>query len=349
MTDKNNIMKKVKSIIAVIAVAASVLLSCVGCNQNRVNTDIVYGYFGGTYFQLYDYSGMKERDFSALFEKLHERLEYYSRLYDIYYEYSGINNLKTVNDKAGEAVSVPSEIIDLIEFSKEAYEITAGEVNIAFGAVLSLWHDARYAEVKYIPDEQALRDASEHCDINDVVVDRERGSVKLVDPEMSLDVGAVAKGYAVEMLALYAEELGAASLVIDVGGNLRTVGEHPEGGGWTMHVRNPDLSSDNTKISTLNNVRGALVTSGDYQQYFEYNGKKYNHIIDKDTLMPAEHVASVSVVCPSSATADALSTALFAMSQGEGYRLVSNMPEVECVVWVSGDGMVMKYTRQSEN
>ena len=342
-------MKKIKNLIVCIALLASFVLSLVSCVGGGVNTDMAYGYFGGTYFQLYDYSGLSNSKFSELFEKLHERLEYYSKLYDIYYEYSGINNLKTVNKRAGEAVSVPSEIIDLIEFSKEAYEITQGEVNIAFGAVLSLWHDARYADVKYIPDEQALVAAAEHCNINDVIVDREAGTVKLLDPEMSLDVGAVAKGYAVEMLALYAAELGATSLVIDVGGNLRTVGEHPDGGGWTMHVQNPDLSSDNKKISTLNNIRGAFVTSGGYQQYFEYNGKKYNHIIDKDSLMPPEYVASVSVVCRSSAMADALSTALFAMSQGEGYRLVSGMPEVEHVVWVLEGGVVMKYTGQSEN
>lgn len=342
MTDKNNIMKKIKSFIVCIAVVLSVLLSSCG---GGVKTDIAYGYFGGTYFQLYDYSGMSNSDFSSIFEKLQQRLEYYSRLYDIYYEYSGINNLKTVNDRAGEPVSVPSEIIDLLEFSKEAYEKTDGEVNIAFGAVLSLWHDARCAKVKYLPDEAELLAAAEHCDINDLVIDRASGTVTLLDPEMSLDVGAVAKGYTVEKLVAYAEELGAGSLVIDVGGNLRTVGENPDGDGWTMHVQNPNLSSPNTKIATLDGVRGALVTSGNYQQYFEYNGKKYNHIIDKDTLMPAEYVASVSVVCSSSALADALSTALFAMPITLGTRLVENMPEVDRVVWVNHDGTVIKYSR----
>ena len=337
-------MKKIKRFVACITVVLSVLLSVVSCGSG-VKTDIAYGYFGGTYFQLYDYSGMSERDFSSLFEKLQQRLEYYSRLYDIYYEYSGINNLKTVNDRAGEPVSVSSEIIDLLEFSKDAYERTDGEVNIAFGAVLSLWHDARYAEVKYLPDTAALEAAAEHCDINDIVIDRASGTVTLLDTEMSLDVGAVAKGYAVEQLALYAEQLGATSLVIDVGGNLRTVGEAPDGEGWTMHVQNPDLSSQNTKIATLSGVRGALVTSGNYRQSFEYNGKKYSHIIDKDTLMPAEYVASVSVVCSSSALADALSTALFAMPITSGTRLVENMPEVDRVIWVNFDGTVVKYSQ----
>ncbi len=343
-------MKKIKNFVVCIVILASVLLSSVSCgNSGRVNTDIAYGYFGGTHFQLYDYSGLSNSKFRELFEKLHTRLEYYSRLYDIYYEYSGVNNLKTVNKRAGEAVSVPSEIIDLIEFSKEAYDITGGEVNIAFGAVLSLWHDARYAEQKYVPDAQALQAASEHCDIDDVIVDRVAGTVKLLDPEMSLDVGAVAKGYAVEMLAVYAEELGATSLVIDVGGNLRTVGEHPDGGGWTMHVKNPDKTSDQTKIATLNGVLGAFVTSGGYEQNFEYNGKKYNHIIDKDTLMSAEYFASVSVVCSSSATADALSTALFAMPMGAGYALVSGLDEVQSVVWVYPDGEVIRYFKEAKN
>ncbi len=339
-------MKRIRSIIICTVLTVALMLPLSSCGGG-VNTDIAYGHFGGTYFQLYDYSGMSEREFDSLFDKLCDRLEYYSRLYDIYYEYSGINNLRTVNLNAGSAVSVPQEIIDLIEYSKEMYELTDGEVNIAFGAVLSLWHDARYSEVKYIPTEAELSAAAGHCDINDILIDREAMTVRLADSQMSLDVGAVAKGYAVERLAEYAAELGATSLVIDVGGNLRTVGEHPDGEGWTMHVRNPDLSDENKKALTVDGVLGAFVTSGNYQQYFEYMGKKYHHIIDKDTLMPAEYFASVSVVCESSALADALSTALFSMPQDAGAALVSELASVGRVVWIFDGGEIAEYIKDS--
>ena len=345
MKVKNNIvMKKIKSLLLALATLFLCLFPA-SCVKNDVQSDTEYGYFGGTYFTLYDYSGMKKSEFQSLFSALHQRLEYYGRLFDIYYEYSGVNNLKTVNLRAGEAVSVPPEIIDLIEFSKEVYEITLGEVNIAFGAVLSLWHAAREAG-NYIPEVAQLRSAAEHCNIDDVIIDRENSTVRLADPEMSLDVGAVAKGYAVELLAEYAESLGATSLVIDVGGNMRTVGEHPDGGGWRVHIQNPDLSSKNAYITTLENVKGAAVTSGDYQRYFVYQGEKYNHIIDKDTLMPAKHFASVSVVCSDSGLGDALSTALFAMPLGNAWVLLQELPEVSEAVFINREGQIFRYTAE---
>ena len=324
------------ALILVIALSLPMLSGCAEKHKSRTE----FGIFGYTHITVHDYSGMSESAFDSLFDKLVSRLEYYGKLFDIYYEYSGINNLRTVNLSAGEAVTVPNEIIELIEHALGMYELTGGEVNIAAGAVLRLWHDAREAG-DYIPDIQTLERALEHCDIRCVEIDKTAMTVRLTDSEASLDVGAVAKGFAVEKLAEYAAELGAESLVIDVGGNLRTVGNHPSGNGWPVYIQNP-VTAEKIK---LDGVLGAAVTSGDYQNsnYYIYEGKKYHHIIDMDTLMPAEYFSSVSVICEDSGIADALTTALFCMPYESGCELLSSVRSVSRAVFITASGEVLFY------
>lgn len=341
MKNLKGIFRRAAALMLMLALVILCLMPT-GCSAPH-KSKTAYGYFGGTYFTLHDYSGMSESKLNSLFDKLCKRLEYYGKLFDIYYEYSDINNLRTVNLSAGGAVTVAPEIIELIELSKQMHERTGGEVNIAFGSVLSLWHAARESG-DYIPDMSELTAASSHCDINDVVIDRAASTVTLLDPEMSLDVGAVAKGFAVEKLAEYAISLGATSLVIDVGGNLRTVGESPSGGGWPVYIQNP--TADGGKNELLENVTGAAVTSGDYQRYYVFGGKKYHHIIDKDSLMPAEYFSSVTVVCETSGVADALSTALFCMNVEGGRELLSEIPEVMRAVWITAEGQIIRYEKQ---
>lgn len=336
----NCFVKRIMAVILIVTVLVSVV-SLVGCAEKH-RSKTAYECFGDTYFTLHDYSGMKDKDFGELFDKLSSRLEYYGRLFDIYFEYSGINNLRTINLSAGEPVEVAPEIIELIEHSLKMYSLTEGEVNIALGAVLSLWHEAR-ADKKEPPTYSELLKAMEHCDINDIRIDKQTSEVMLLDAEMSLDVGAVAKGFAVEKLAEYASELGAKSLVIDVGGNIRTVGKHPKENGWTVYIQNPTTQTGENE--SIKDVVGAVVTSGDYQRYYIYKGKKYHHIIDKDTLYPSEYFSSVTVVCESSGVADALSTALFCMSYESGVELVRDIPEVSGAVWIAPTGDILKYDR----
>ena len=116
------------------------------------------------------------------------------------------------------------------------------------------------------------------------------------------------------------------------------LGTKPDGEPWVAGIENPDNSSDKEYIAYLNLSGEALVTSGSYQRYYVVDGKKYHHIIDSQTLMPAENFQSVSVLCKSSAMADALSTALFCMTQDEGMALVEVLDGVEAM-WVGLDGV----------
>ena len=144
-----------------------------------------------------------EAAFSEAVSGIHDELVEYHQLYDIYNEYEGINNLKTVNDNAGgEPVEVDQRIIDLLVFAREMYEATGGKTDVALGAVLRIWHDARETAINdpsaaYVPTEEELEAANGHTDFGSIVIDEANGTVQITDPEASIDVGGIAKGYAV--------------------------------------------------------------------------------------------------------------------------------------------------------
>lgn len=283
-------------------------------------------------------------DFDKLSSEIMNELAVYHRLYDIYREYDGITNLCTVNSLSnGEhrILTVDSRITDLLLYSKEVYTLTSGRINVAMGSVLSLWHNCRTEAISSpdsakIPSLEALTEASEHTDINNLVIDKESNTVFISDPVMTLDVGAVAKGYALERVAKHFEERGVCGYVINIGGNVRAIGERPDGEKWSIGIEDPKKDSDGL-LSQIKLDRASIATSGSYQRYYEVDGKRYHHIIDPLTLMPSESFVSVSVITESAALADVLSTALFCMDYESGRELIVSMPEVEAM-WVFSNG-----------
>lgn len=288
----------------------------------------------------YEYTG---EDFDAVCEEISAMLDEYHRLFDIYTHYDEVNNLYTVN--TGGTVTVDEKIIDMLEFSKEMYCLTSGKVNIAMGSVLSIWHTCRnyglsHPNQAYLPDYEKLLTANEHTDIDDLIIDRENLCVTLADDEMSLDVGAVAKGYAAARVCEYLENNGITGYVINLGGNVCTVGSKPNGDGWTVGIENPlDEDGSEPYLEYLSLVDMSLVTSGSYQRYYTVDGVSYHHIIDPETLMPETRYLSVSVLFSDSGVADAYSTALFNMDLQAGLALVEATDGMEAM-WLTPDGTI---------
>lgn len=277
---------------------------------------------------------------------LKEKLEYYHRLYDIYNNYEGINNIKTINDNAGIApVEVNEDIINLLVFSKKMYYETNGQINVAMGSVLKIWHDYRDAGMNdpmnaKLPPMEELVAASAYCDIEKIVIDETAMTVYLPDEHMSIDVGSIGKGYAVQRLAEYAKEIGMESALLSVGGNVCAVGSKLDGNDWRVGIQNPDTTSEEAYVGKVDVSDACVVTSGNYQRYYVVDGERYCHIIDGDTLMPADYFASVSIVTTDSGRADALSTSVFNMSIEDGIDFVNSLDDVEAM-WILHDGSVV--------
>ena len=294
-----------------------------------------------------------EEEFTAQMDALHADLVEYNQLYDIYNDYDGVTNIKTINDNAGTApVTVDDKILGMLELAQTMYDTTGGKLNIALGSVLNIWHNYREAALaddndsnNQLPTQEELDAAAQHCDIANLIIDEDAKTVYLADPAMSLDVGSVGKGYAVEQAAQAAEARGLTSALISVGGNLRAIGVKPDGSQWSGGVENPwnaseVYTSDSSYVAAVNMSDMALVTSGDYQRYYVVDGVRYHHLIDPATLWPAAYFNGVSVLAPDSGVADCLTTGLFCMPLEEGQKIVESLDGVEAL-WCTTDGQLV--------
>lgn len=335
-----------KRIAAILLIIAALFAPC-GCKK----TDAKYQY---AFFDVFDtvteltIYAENEAAAADAARAAHERLIYLNKLYDIYNEYDDAVSLMEVNRRAAIApVEISAETMALLEFAKEAYALTGGRVNAAMGSVLSIWHDYREAGLAdeanaKLPPMELLEQAAEHTDINSIVLDEAKGTVFFTDDMVRLDVGAIAKGFAGQIVTdglnarIEAGEISAA--LISLGGNVCAAGTKPNGEAWQIAVQNP-RGGDNA--ATVSIASGYVVTSGDYQRYYTVNGVRYNHIIDPDTLMSADKHASVTVISSDGALADALSTALFIMDTDEGRALIDSIDGAEAL-WIAKDGGITR-------
>ncbi len=339
-------MKKAISVFLVISLVLVQTFSLSGCGKDKkLNkfSEYYFDYFD-TVATIVGYEENQE-NFDAVCAEIKAQLNEYHRLFTIYNRYDGLNNLVTVNDLVEgkhTEVTVDKKIIDMLTFAKEMCIKTDGNMNVAMGSVLKIWHTYRDMglddpENAELPPMDKLYEASKHTNIDDVIIDTEKSTVFLADSEMTLDVGAIAKGYTAEKIAEYLEENGITSYIINLGGNVRTVGmagEKP----WNVGIENPDTENEETPYIEFLHLSGeSLVTSGIYQRFYVVNGDNYHHIIDPVTLMPGTKYRSVSVLTDDSALGDALSTALFLMDYDSGSALVKSMQNVEAM-WVMPDG-----------
>lgn len=349
---------------SVILVLLAVMLVLGGCGQAKQSKKeetaapapaSEYTKYNDTFFDAFDtlvqvvgYT-KTEAEFKQYFDQIHERFLQLHKEYDIYNDYDGLNNVKTINDAAGKhPVKVNADIMNLLLFSKEWYD-KVGETNIAMGSVLRIWHDYREAgmddpEHAKLPPMDELKAAAKHMDLSQLILDQENSSVFLKDPKMSLDVGAVAKGYATEVVAKELEAKGFNSFMISAGGNVRGVGKPLDGlrAHWGVGLQNPKKFLVDGADSLLDTVfinDASVVSSGDYQRYYMVDGKVYHHLIDPKTLMPGDYYHAVTVVTKDSGLADFLSTVVFLLPYEQSRALVEKLDGVEAL-WVMEDGKV---------
>lgn len=307
-------------------------LMLVSCGQKRYNTQ-VFGYFD-TVTSVDGYFESTE-EFERACSIVEDTLKEYDKIFDIYTD----GELKHLNDTRKAEVSL--KLANAIAFGIKAEEVTRGYCNIAMGSVLSLWHEAREAEVPYLPDTAKLKEASKHTDISCFSYEAhgtDSVEIALTDSEMSLDMGAVAKGIVSDVLRERLTLEGFDNLIVNMGGNVIVLGDK-DGGGWSVGIQTPDGKGIAEVVKVADSC---LVTSGSYQRYFEYNGKKYHHIISPETLFPSDRYESVSVLCDNGAWADALSTALFNMSIEEGEKILGEFDNIG-VMWITADGEYIYY------
>ncbi len=322
-----------------------ILLLLSGCGKKDPNDNkrsiVLMDYFD-TVTSVVGFTDTEE-EFEEICRFIESELERYDNLYDAYDPLTGLNNMYYVNKHAAEApVKVEKDLLDLFILGKEIYTLTQGKTNFALGSVYAIWHehrdDAAYDPASAsIPTIEELQAAAKHSNLDDVVIDTENSTIFYKDPLLKCDVGAFAKGYAIERIAQSLLEKGVTNLTLNVGGNVRTLGPKPNNKAWSVAIQNPDLSSDNPYAETLYTYDTALATSGTYQRYFYVGDERYHHIINPDTLFPLNTFESVSILNKDAGLGDAYSTAVFNMTLEEGKKFIDALPDTEAM-WILPDG-----------
>ena len=308
---------------------------------------------------------LSEEDFEKQCELIEKDLNYYDHLFDKYKSYDDVNNVRTINELAGkEAVVVDQPLIDLLEICIERNKTISNKVNIAFGRVIDVWHDYRekaesHDGVGEVPTDAELKKANSHTSIESIKIDKEKKTVYIDDANVSLDVGATAKGYAIELIKQDLIDMGVEDFLLSGGGNVASHGERKikkEGDFYLdecqeqfcVGIESPkdgnfahsddDANAENEAVLVVQGE--SIVTSGDYQRFYkDINGVRYHHLIDPDTLYPAVHFRSVSIITEDSGLADFLSSAVFLMSYEDGLKLINSLDGVEAI-WLLDDGKI---------
>jgi thiamine biosynthesis lipoprotein len=252
-----------------------------------------------------------------------QEMERINQLMSTYIESS---ELSMINREATKkAVVVSEEMFSLLALSLELSELTEGAFDITFASVGYLYD---YRD-KQRPDEQAIAPLLEAINYKHIVLDEQKQSVFFAHPKVRIDLGGIAKGYAVDNAIEALAEMGLKHALVTAGGDTRLLGDR-RGKPWIVGIRDPRNRDKQAVVLPL--AESAMSTSGDYERYFEEDGKRYHHILSPKTGTSSYEVQSVSIIGPLSVYNDALSTAVFVMGLERGIGLINSLSQFEAIV-----------------
>lgn len=305
-----------------------ILLFITGCSNSKVDS---HNYFYmDTYINVKIYDAENSEN---VFKKIEKIYKEYHELADRYHGYDNLKNVYYIknNDSNEETIKIDSKLCSMIKLGLDYNKKTNGSFNINMADILDVWKE--YRENKNgIPTKEELEEAKGN--INPINLN---DNCELENNHPSIDLGAIAKGYATEKVGEYLKEKGINKFIINAGGNV-LVGDHYDNSKYKIGLEKPDQTKEIYKVLKLNNT--SVVTSGGYERFYTYEGKTYHHIIDYNTMYPANYFKSVTVVTKDSGLADTLSTSLFLMPVEDGKKLIKDL-DVD-VIWYTIDDEIIK-------
>lgn len=277
-------------------------------------------------------------DDPTLLDELEEESLRYEKLLSKSIEGSDVWN---INHAGGKRVAVSPETRELILQALEFSRLSKGRFDITIEPCVALW-DFTGEGIGVLPDEAELAAAAAKVDWTAIDINDEG---VLLPAGMSIDLGAIAKGYISDRLADFIAAKGVKSALLNLGGNVRVVGVKPDGSNWRIGIQDPAGVRDQSIVGVVSLEGNAVVTSGIYERGFVLDGVCYHHILDTDTGWSVQNeLAGISIVTENACTADALSTTVFAMGLKEGTEFIENFKGVEAIFvtrngdvsWTSG-------------
>ncbi|NIA17267.1 MAG: hypothetical protein GWO86_02855, partial [Planctomycetes bacterium] len=248
--------------------------------------------------------------------------------------YKPTSQISKVNAKAfDEPVVVDELVFDLLEKSVVYSKKTGGVFDITVAPLSDLWKEAEDANL--LPSDEALAAAKAKVGFDKLRLDTEHRSVKFTVRGMKLDLGAIAKGYSIDLAVEAAKKHGALGVMVDIGGDIRCFGQTPRGKKyWVIGLQNPVVVGDNGQniIDRLKIFNMSVTTSGNYRRFVTIGGIRHSHIINPATAASADELSSVTVIAPKAVDADALATAVSVLGLARGLELIENTPNTEAIL-----------------
>lgn len=252
-----------------------------------------------------------------------------TRIEKLISEWNPSTQTSAINKNAGiKPVKVDQELFNLIERSIAISKLTDGAFDISYASMDKIWKFD--GSMTKMPSEEAIKSSVSKIGYQNIILNKEEMTVFLKYPGMKIGFGAIGKGYSADKAKALLISQGVKGGIINASGDMNTWGKQPNGNDWKVAITNP--FDKNKAFALLPIKEGAVVTSGDYEKYVTFNGKRYAHIIDPRTGYPATGVISTTVFAGSAELADALATSLFVMGVDAGINRINQLPNVECII-----------------
>ena len=298
----------------------SVIIFLCGCSMTTKEPLSKTGFYFDTVITITLYDSKDEEILNTCFEYCKEFENLVSRTIPT-------SDISRINTASGSSVEVSDTTIDLLKKGMEYGDMTGGVFDITIAPLMELW------DIKNnpgnVPSEVDITDALSHVNYKNIVIDG--NTVTLTDPKAAIDLGGIAKGYMADQLKEYLLSEGVTSAIINLGGNVLTIGEKPEGTSFNIGIQKP-FDKQNATITSVQVKDSSVVTSGSYERYFKVDDTIYHHILNTETGYPCDNgLLSVTILSEKSIDGDALSTACFALGLEEGQKLIESLDDVDAI------------------
>ncbi len=243
-----------------------------------------------------------------------------------------------INRNAGlKPVKIDEELFQLIKRAKTISKLTDGAFDITYASMDRIWKFD--GSMKRMPTREAIQKSVEKVGYENILLDEQQSTVFLKKKGMKIGFGGIGKGYAADKAKRLLIEEGVQAGIINASGDMNTWGKQPDGQEWTVAITNPMNKKQAFGLVPITNQ--AVVTSGDYEKYVNFNGIRYAHIINPKTGYPATGIISVTVFAPGAELADALATSIFVMGKENGLFLINQLPKIDCII-IDDKGKIFK-------